>query len=96
MDAFGPALKDADEIVVTEIYAAGEDPIPGVTVDALADSIKRGSGRPVRIVRQLDELVSELVTLAQPGDAVITLGAGSIGTLPKRLIEALGKRGAPK
>jgi UDP-N-acetylmuramate-alanine ligase len=45
-------------------------------------------------VRQLDELVTELVSLAQPGDAVITLGAGSIGTVPKRLVEALGNRGA--
>jgi UDP-N-acetylmuramate--alanine ligase len=94
LDAFGPSLKDADEIVLTDIYAAGEDPIPGVTIDALADSIRRGSGRPVRVVRQLDDLVTELVSVAQPGDAVITLGAGSIGTVPKRLIEALGKRGA--
>jgi UDP-N-acetylmuramate--alanine ligase len=96
MNAFGPALRDADEIVLTDIYPAGEDPLPGVTIDALADVIRRGSGRPVRIARQLDELVTELVTLAQPGDAVITLGAGSIGTVPKRLIEALGKRGAAK
>src|SRR5688572_30228377 len=93
MDAFGPALKDADEIVLTDIYAAGEDPIPGVTQDALADSIRRGSGRPVRVVRQLDDAVTEVVSLARPGDVVITLGAGSIGTVPKRLIEALGKRG---
>jgi UDP-N-acetylmuramate--alanine ligase len=94
MDAFGPALKDADEIVLTDIYAAGEDPIPGVTIETLAEAIGRGSGRPVRVVRQLDDLVTELAALARPGDAVITLGAGSIGTVPKRLIEALGTRGA--
>jgi UDP-N-acetylmuramate--alanine ligase len=94
MDAFGPAFTDADEILLTDIYAAGEDEIPGVTLDALADSIRRGSGRPVRVVRRLDDLVAELASVAQPGDAVITLGAGSIGTLPRRLVEALGKRGA--
>jgi len=94
MDAFGPSLKDADEIVLTDIYPAGEDEIPGVTLDALADSIRRGSGRPVHVVRRLDNLVTELVSMAKPGDAVITLGAGSIGTVPKRLVEALGKRGA--
>ena len=93
MDAFGPSLKDADEIVLTDIYAAGEDPIPGVTQDALAESIRRGSGRPVRVVRQLDEVVTEVVSLAKPGDAVIMLGAGSIGTVPRRVVEALGKRG---
>ena len=41
LDAFGPALRDADEIVLTDIYAAGEDPIEGVTVDRLAESIQR-------------------------------------------------------
>src|SRR5688572_14203300 len=94
LDAFGPSFTDADEILLTDIYAAGEDEIPGVTLDALADSIRRGSGRPVRVVRRLDDLVAELASVAQPGDAVITLGAGSIGTVPRRLVEALGKRGA--
>jgi UDP-N-acetylmuramate--alanine ligase len=94
IDAFGPSLKDADEIVLTDVYAAGEDPIPEVTLDALAASIRRGSGRPVHVARQLDDVLAALVSLARPGDAVITLGAGSIGTLPKRLVEALGNRGA--
>ena len=92
MDAFGPSLRDADEIVLTDIYAASEDAIPGVTVETAAEAIRRGSGRPVRVVRRLDELVPELVKLAKAGDAVITLGAGSIGTVPKRLIAALKKR----
>ena len=57
MDAFGPSLNDADEIVLTDIYAAGEDPIPGVTIEALADAVRRGSGRPVRVVSTLDDVV---------------------------------------
>ena len=92
MDAFGPSLKDADEVVLTDIYAAGEDPIAGVTVDAVAEAIRRGSGRPVRIARSLDDLVPELMKVARAGDAVITLGAGSIGAVPKRLVAALGER----
>lgn len=92
MDAFGPSFRDADEIVLTDVYAAGEDPIPGVTLDLLADSIRRGSGRPVRVVRRLDDVIPELSSLLKPGDAVITLGAGSIGTVPKRLVEALERR----
>ena len=92
MEAFGPSLRDADEIVLTDIYAAGEDPIPGVTIDTAAEAIRRGSGRPVRVVRRLDDLVSELVQVARAGDAVITLGAGSIGTVPKRLVAALRER----
>ena len=96
MEAFGPALKEADEIVLTDIYAASEDPIPGVTVEALADSIRRGSGRPVRVAATLDAVIAALVDAARPGDAVIMLGAGSIGTLPKPLIAALDRRGRPE
>jgi UDP-N-acetylmuramate--alanine ligase len=91
LEAFGPALAGADEIVLTSIYAAGEDPIPGVTLEALAEAVRRGSGRPVHVVARLDEVVPALVRLSRPGDVVITLGAGSIGALPKQLVEALEK-----
>jgi len=94
MPEFGPALRDADEIVLTDIYAASEEPLPGVTVEALADSIRAGAGKPVRLVKKLEDVVPALMELARPGDAVITLGAGSIGTVPKRLVEALERRGA--
>ncbi len=96
MEAFGPALREADEIVLTDIYAASEEPIAGVTVDALADAVRSGSGRPVHVARQLDEVIAAILPLARPGDAVITLGAGSIGTLPARLIEALKQREAAR
>ena len=89
MDSFGPALGVADHIVLTDIYAAGEDRIPGVTVDALADAIRRGVTVPVEVVAALDEVVPAIVRIARPGDLVITLGAGSIGALPDRLIAAL-------
>jgi UDP-N-acetylmuramate--alanine ligase len=94
MNEFGPALHGADAIVLTDIYAAGEEPIPGVTIDALAAAIERGAGRPVRLVRRLDDVVPELLKIVNEGDAVITLGAGSIGTVPTRLVEALKQREA--
>ena len=94
LDAFGPALRNADEIVLSDIYAAGEEPIAGITVDRLAESIRAGSGRPVHVARTLDDVMSELLRIVRPGDAVVTLGAGSIGTLPKRLLQALEQRGA--
>ena len=89
MDAFGPALARADHIVLTDIYAAGEEPIAGVTVNALAESIRRSVRAPVDVVPGLDDVVPALVRLARPGDLVLTLGAGSIGTLPDRLLIAL-------
>jgi len=93
MGAFGPALREADEIVLTDIYAASEDAIPGVTIEALAEAVRSGSGRPVRVAKSLDDVIPAILEIARPGDAVITLGAGSIGSLPSRLIEALGQRG---
>ena len=53
MDAFGPSLAGADHIVLTDIYAAGEDPIPGVTIDALAASSASSIRAPVDVVPAL-------------------------------------------
>jgi UDP-N-acetylmuramate--alanine ligase len=89
MDAFGPALALADHIVLTDIYAAGEDPIPGVTLDALAAAIRKDVRAPLDVAAKLDDVVAAIVRVARPGDVVITLGAGSIGSLPEKLIEAL-------
>jgi UDP-N-acetylmuramate--alanine ligase len=89
MESFGDAFADADEVVLTEIYPASEDPIAGVTADALADTIRRRTRRPVSVVKTLDELVPVLAAHARPGDAVLTLGAGSIGTVARRLLRAL-------
>ncbi len=89
MDAFGPALADADHIVLTDIYSAGEEPIPGVTLDALATSIRRQVSVPLDVAPTLDDAIAAVKRTALGGDIVITLGAGSVGTLPDRLIEAL-------
>ncbi len=93
LDAFGPALREADELVLADIYGAGEEPIPGVTSEVLAESITRATGRPVHRAHSLDEVVTTLARLARPGDAVITLGAGSIGTVARRLVDRLGVSG---
>ena len=85
LDDFGPALREADEILLTDIYAAGEEPIAGISVDTLADAVRSGSQRPTRVVHSLDEVVADLTESARRGDVVLTLGAGSIGTLPGRL-----------
>ena len=91
MDAFGPALSAADHIVLTDIYAASEDPIPGVTLEALAAAIRRRVTAPLDVAPTLDDVVAAIVRVAKPGDVVITLGAGSIGTVPERLLDALEK-----
>jgi UDP-N-acetylmuramate--alanine ligase len=89
MRAFGPALAGADHIVLTDIYSAGEEPIPGITVDALAAAIREDVSVPVHLAPRLDDVIPALRRIARPGDVVITLGAGSIGTLAERVVEAL-------
>ena len=89
MEAFGPALAAADHIVIADIYSAGEDPIAGVTLDALGDAVRRSVTAPVDLVPRLEDLVPAIVRVAKPGDLVITLGAGSIGSVPDRLVAAL-------
>jgi UDP-N-acetylmuramate--alanine ligase len=89
MREFGEALAGADEVVLTEIYAASEDPIPGITLEALAASIDARRTTPARLVPTLDGVVSTVVEIARPGDVVITLGAGSIGGVAAQVVAAL-------
>jgi len=92
MDAFGPALAAADRIILTDIYGAGEDPIAGITIDALAAAIRKSVRAPVDVVPRLDDVVPAIVRIARAGDLVMTLGAGSIGSVPERLVAALAER----
>ncbi len=55
---FAAALAPADEVVLTEIYAASEEPIPGVTVEALAEAVNRRRAQPVVVVKKLDDMAA--------------------------------------
>ena len=91
---FGSAFSAADLIVLTEVYGAGEQPIPGVSGKLLADAVAgRLPGRPVAYLPHRDELVDYLVRTARPGDALLTLGAGDITSLGDELLAALGAGG---
>ena len=80
MPEFGTRFGGADEIVLTDIYPAGEPPIPGVTIEALAEPSAAARRIACAVVKRLDELPAAVAALARRGDLVITLGAGSIGT----------------
>ena len=95
LDAFAHALAAADVVVLTEIYAAGERPLPGVTTARLAEAVRRRTAGEVHQVATLAESVALVADLARPGDLVLTLGAGSIGGVGGRLIEALHRREGP-
>jgi UDP-N-acetylmuramate--alanine ligase len=91
MSAFGPSLSGADHVVLTDIYSAGEDPLEGVTIEALADDVRRSTTAPVDVVKKIDDLTPALAKLARRGDVVLTLGAGSIGSVAAKLVSALEK-----
>jgi UDP-N-acetylmuramate--alanine ligase len=86
---FGTSLAAADEVVLTDIYAAGEDPIPGVTVEGVAAAIRAAGRCPVHVVKGLQALPAAVASLVRRGDLVITLGAGSIGTVGDRILDEL-------
>ncbi len=94
MPEFGDALSAADEVVLTDIYAAGEPPMPGITVDALAAAVRGSGASPVHVVKSLDELPAAVAALARRGDLILTLGAGSIGTAGSRILDAIRARAA--
>ncbi len=88
-EQFGAALGLADEAVVLDVYAAREDPEPGVTGALIADAVAGGRGRFVPDRAQVAPLIARL---AGPGDLVFTMGAGDVTALGPQLVEALGKR----
>ncbi|MEI7793606.1 MAG: UDP-N-acetylmuramate--L-alanine ligase [Thermoleophilia bacterium] len=85
---FGEALSSADIVVVTDIYAAREAPVPGVDGTLVMSSISGPD--EMMFVPLLADVPSVIVPDLRPGDLVITMGAGDITTLGPRILEALG------
>ena len=93
-DAFFGAFNDADLAFVSEIYAAGEDKIPGVEAGPLVEAIRAHGNRGVHFVPDLDALTEALLRELRAGDLVLTLGAGSITSLGGTLLAQLRERSA--
>lgn len=85
---FGESLTLADQVIVTDIYAAREDPVPGVTGELVADAV-RVAGADVTYVADKADLSTELARLARPGDLVVTLGAGDVTLVGPLLVQTL-------
>jgi UDP-N-acetylmuramate--alanine ligase len=89
MDEFARAFHSADRVIVLDIYAASEQPIEGVTAQALAARMREFGHRDVEYASSNDEGVAAVAAGAQPGDLIITLGAGSVSSLGEKILEAL-------
>jgi UDP-N-acetylmuramate--alanine ligase len=90
MDEFATAFADADTLCLLDIYPASEKPIEGITAEALAGRIAGAGKRNVAYARSFADAVATVGALAQPGDMVLTLGAGSVSQLGAMLLEKLG------
>ncbi|HEX8494534.1 MAG TPA: UDP-N-acetylmuramate--L-alanine ligase [Pyrinomonadaceae bacterium] len=94
MEEFARSFNNADMLFVTDIYAASEDPIEGVTADTLTEAIKSYGHKNAHYVGPLDSAVGTLREQVRAGDLVITLGAGTITRVGDQLLKLLGEKGA--
>ena len=88
-DEFLTAFEGADKLVLTEIYPAGEDPIPGMTGEALYHAIKRKGHLDVQFVPDKNDIVAQVAGELKQGDISLTLGAGDIYRVGEALVEKL-------
>jgi UDP-N-acetylmuramate--alanine ligase len=89
LDDFSNAFQHADRLFLTEIYAASESPIPGVSGAKLAEAIRAVGHPPVTFVERKEQLTEHVLPQLKPGDLVLTLGAGDIWKIGPTLLEKL-------
>jgi UDP-N-acetylmuramate--alanine ligase len=88
-EAFLSAFDDADNVAMLDIYAAGEEPIPGVDTASLVAALRARGHRRVEQVPDLEAALRWLLDTARPGEAVITLGAGDVSKVAPRFLHAM-------
>jgi UDP-N-acetylmuramate--alanine ligase len=92
-EEFGRAFFQSDLLIVTPIYPAREEPIPGISGKLIADAAVQSGHKSVQFVESNDDIVATIAATAQPGDLVITIGAGSIVRFGEEFLATLEKNG---
>ncbi|HEY1400253.1 MAG TPA: UDP-N-acetylmuramate--L-alanine ligase [Terriglobales bacterium] len=92
MDDFTTAFADADSVFVLDIYAASEKPIEGVTAEILARQIAARGNRDAVHIPSFVDASAAVAALAQPGDMILTLGAGNVSQLGPIILERLEQK----
>ena len=87
---FSLAFNQADILVLLDIYGASENPIPGVTSEALAKSIREAGHKNVHYYRSMQQAIEFLLREARPGDAILTIGAGNVSRASGEFMVLLG------
>ena len=94
MDDFAKSFEDADSLYLLDIYPASEQPIEGVSTETLARRITELSGRPVFFAKSFQMASMMVTTEAEPGDMILTLGAGNVSQLGSQILERLSAKTA--
>jgi len=94
MEEFATAFRDADSLVLLDIYPASEAPITGVTSQVLANLIAQDSALPVQCAASFEQASQRVCESAQPGDLILTLGAGNVSQLGALVLTTLEQRRA--
>ena len=93
LDGFATAFEDADSVVFTDIYAAREDPIPGVGSALLAERARvLQPGKDIEYIADKAQVAQHLAPRLNAGDCLITLGAGDVDSVARDLLSLLGKK----
>jgi UDP-N-acetylmuramate--alanine ligase len=93
-EQFSTCFNDADIVAVTDVYSAGEAPMPGIDAQHLADSLTDHGHRDARRLDSLENLPAFVRAEARPGDVLVCLGAGDITTYANALPETLKAQAA--
>ena len=89
-DEFGSAFDEASSLTFTNVYAAGETPIPGVSGETFLEPILAHEGHPsVNYVPRLGDVPEAIAKVAEPGDLVITMGAGDVTSIGPVILDAI-------
>lgn len=91
MSEFGMAFNQADVLIITEIFSAGEQPIPGVSGEILCDEIRKFGHKHIHFEPDMKNIPSLIKELVKPKDMVLIMGAGSISSIIPEIIAALGE-----
>ena len=91
-DEFCGCFKECDQLIITDIYAASEDPIPGVTGEKLAEGIRQATGQEVMYVPSLNKAEEYLEVNATAGDLIMTIGAGDVFKIGEELVRELERK----
>jgi UDP-N-acetylmuramate--alanine ligase len=89
LEDFFTAFNQADKLVVMDIYAAGEKPIPGISGQALYEGIKKYGHKDVAFIPEREKVVDHLLGTLRKGDLVITLGAGDVWKIGEEVVKRL-------